>query len=116
LAFDGLVADIRAECDAPSVEALADAVEIAAATLRNASHDDRLAGSYPFLTMTAVLTAAWLLERQARAAIGDRPFDKVKRVATGYFQSVIVPEALGLAAGAEAGAELLYSVPAEALA
>lgn len=116
LTFDGLIADIRAECDAPSLEALADAVEIAAATLRNASHDDRLAGSYPFLTMTAVLAAAWLMERQARAATGDTPFDKVKRAATGYFQSVIVPEALGLAAGAEAGAELLYSVPAEALA
>ena len=116
MAFDGLIADIRAECDSPSVEALADAVEVAAATLRNANHDDRLAGSYPFLTMTAVLTAAWLMERQARAASGDTPFEKAKRAATSYFQSVIVPEALGLAAGAEAGAELLYSVPVEALA
>jgi len=116
LAFDGLVADIRAETTTRSLEALAYAVEIAAATLRAAGHDDRLAGSYPFLTMTAVLTAGWLLERQARAAPGDTPFEQVKRAAAGYFLSVVVPEALGLAAGAEAGAELLYAVPAEALA
>ncbi|URD61716.1 acyl-CoA dehydrogenase [Sphingomonas sp. KRR8] len=116
LAFDGVIADIRAETRAPSIEALADAVEIAAATLRTADHDDRLAGSYPFLTMTAVLTAGWLLERQAKAAVGDTPFEQVKRAAAGYFMDVVVPEALGLAAGAEAGAKLLYSVPAEALA
>jgi alkylation response protein AidB-like acyl-CoA dehydrogenase len=116
LVFDGLIADIRAETASPSIEALTDAVEVAAATLRNAGPDDRLAGSYPFLTMCSVLTAGWLMERQARAALGDTPFALAKRAAAGYFLSVIVPEALGLAAGAEAGAELLYSVPAEALA
>ncbi len=116
LAFDGLIADIRAEAEAPSIEALADAVEIAAATLRAAPHDDRLAGSYPFLTMCSVLTAGWLLERQARAASGASPFEQAKRAAAGYFHSVVVPEALGLAAGAEAGADLLYQVPADALA
>lgn len=116
LVFDGLIADIRAEADSPAIEALADAVEVTAATLRNAGHDDRLAGSYPFLTMCSVLTAGWLMERQSRAAVGDTPFAQVKRAAAGYFLSVIVPEALGLAAGAEAGADLLYSVPAEALA
>ena len=63
-----------------------------------------------------MLTAGWLLERQARAAAGNTPFEQVKRAAAGYFLSVVVPEALGLGAGAEAGAELLYSVPAEALA
>lgn len=116
LAFDGLIADIRAEAEAPAIEALADAVEIAAATLRNADHDDRLAGSYPFLTMCSVLTAGWLMERQAKAASGPEPFHQVKRAAAEFFHSVIVPEALGLAAGAEAGAKLLYAVPAEALA
>ena len=116
LVFDGLIADIRAETASPSLEALADAVEVTAATLRNAGHDDKLAGSYPFLTMCSVLTAGWLLERQSRAALGEAPFAMAKRAAAGYFLSVIVPEALGLAAGAEAGAELLYSVPAEALA
>jgi alkylation response protein AidB-like acyl-CoA dehydrogenase len=116
LTFDGLIADIRAEADSPSIEALADAVEIAAASLRIAGHDDRLAGSYPFLTMCSVLTAGWLMERQARAAVGDTPFAQAKRAAAGYFLTVIVPEALGLAAGAKGNAELLYSVPAEALA
>jgi alkylation response protein AidB-like acyl-CoA dehydrogenase len=116
LAFDGLIADIRAEAEAPSIEALADAVEVAAATLRTADHDDRLAGSYPFLTMCSVLTAGWLMERQSLAAVGDTPFAKAKRAAAAYYLSVIVPEALGLAAGAKGGADLLYSVPVEALA
>jgi 3-(methylthio)propanoyl-CoA dehydrogenase len=116
LAFDGLIADIRAETEAPSLEALADAVEVVAATLRSAGHDDRLAGSYPFLTMCAVLTAGWLLDRQSKAASGSSPFEQAKRAAAGYFLSVIVPEALGLAAGAEEGAKLLYAVPVEALA
>ncbi|WP_114228023.1 MULTISPECIES: acyl-CoA dehydrogenase [Sphingomonas] len=116
LAFDGLIADIRAETQSPTLQALADAVEVAAATLRAAEADDRLAGSYPFLTMCAVLTAGWLLERQAKAAVGDTPFEQVKRAAAGFFIDVVVPEAIGLAAGAEAGAKLLYAVPAEALA
>jgi hypothetical protein len=66
--------------------------------------------------MCSVLTAGWLMERQALAAVGDTPFAQAKRAAAGYFLSVIVPEALGLAAGAKGNAELLYSVPAEALA
>ena len=48
--------------------------------------------------------------------MGDTSFEQAKRAASAYFLSVIVPEALGLAAGAEAGAGLLYSVPTEALA
>ena len=115
LAFDSLIADIRAEATAPALIALADAVEIAAETLRAAAADDRLAGSYPFLTMCAVLTAGWLLERQARAASGDTPFHLVKRTVASYFTAVLVPEAIGLAAAAEAGSALLYAVPAEAL-
>ena len=95
--------------------ALADAVEVAAASLRQAEPEDRLAGSYPFLTMCAVLVAGWLLERQANI-VGDSESHAAKRAAAGYFNAVVVPEALGLAAGAEVGAALLYSVPAEALA
>jgi alkylation response protein AidB-like acyl-CoA dehydrogenase len=115
LAFDSLIADIRAETADPRIVALADAVEVAAASYRQASPDDRLAGSYPFMTMCAVLVAGWLLERQANV-IGDGDFQAVKRAAGDYFLSVVVPEALGLAAGAESGAALLYAVPAEALA
>ena len=67
LAFDGLVADIRAEAEDPRLIALTDVVEVAAASMRDAAPDDRLAGSYPFLTMCSVLVAGWLVERLARA-------------------------------------------------
>ncbi len=114
-AFDLLLADVRAETADARIIALGDAVEAAAASYRQAEPDDRLAGSYPFLTMCAVLVAGWLLERQANV-VGDSQFHATKRAAADYFNSVVVAEALGLAAGAEAGAALLYAVPAESLA
>ncbi|WP_037501052.1 acyl-CoA dehydrogenase family protein [Sphingomonas jaspsi] len=112
LAFDGLIADIEAEAKHPGLIALTDAVEVCAASLRNAAPDDRLAGSYPFLTMCAVMVGGWLMERLAKAEDAD---DRT-RAASEYFLSAVVPEALGLAAAAEEGAALLYAVPAEALA
>ncbi len=112
LAFDGLLADIDAEAQDARLVALADAVEVAAASLSVAAPDDRLAGSYPFLTMTSVLVAGWLVERMALSAGADAR----TRAAADYFLATVVPEALGLGAAAEAGAALLYAVPAEALA
>jgi len=112
LAFDGLVADIRAEAEDPRLIALTDVVEVAAASMRDAAPDDRLAGSYPFLTMCSVLVAGWLVERLSRAPESD---DRT-RAASAYFLSAVVPEAIGLASAAEEGAALLYAVPAEALA
>jgi alkylation response protein AidB-like acyl-CoA dehydrogenase len=114
-AFDLLLADIRADTADPRIIALADAVEVAATTFRQAPSEDRLAGSYPFLTMCAILVAGWLLERQAQI-VADTDFHAAKRASAAYFSSVVVPEALGLAAGAEAGAALLYSVPVGVLA
>jgi alkylation response protein AidB-like acyl-CoA dehydrogenase len=111
LAFDGLIADIEAEAQDPGLIALTDAVEVAAASLRDAAPDDRLAGSSPFLTMTSVMVAGWLVERMALSEGAD---DRT-RAAASYFLAAIVPEALGLGAAAEAGAALLYEVPAEAL-
>jgi hypothetical protein len=112
LAFDGLIADIEAEAQHPTLIALTDVVEVAAATLRSADPDDRLAGSYPFLTMCSVMVAGWLVERLASAPdASDRD-----RAAANYFLSVVVTEALGLGASAESGAALLFAVPAEALA
>jgi hypothetical protein len=111
LAFDGLVADIEAEAQSPALIALTDAVEIAAVTLRAASPEDRLAGSYPFLTMCAVMVGGWLLERLARSPEADA----ATRAAADYFLAALVPEACGLAAAAETGADLLYAVPADAL-
>ena len=112
LAFDGLIADIEAEAEHPGLIALTDAVEVAAASLRDAAPDDRLAGSYPFLTMTSVMVAGSLVERMARSEnAGERT-----TAAARFFLTTIVPEALGLGAAAEAGAALIYAVPAEALA
>ena len=112
LAFDGLIADVEAETQDPRLIALTDAVEVAAASLREAAPDDRLAGSYPFLTMTSVMVAGWLVERMARSEGADER----TRAAAEYFLAAIVPEALGLGAAAENGAAMLYAVPAEALA
>ncbi|QDP20628.1 acyl-CoA dehydrogenase family protein [Sphingomonas xanthus] len=112
LAFDGLVADVRADTDDPRLVALADAVEVAAASLREAAPDDRLAGSYPFLTMTSVMVAGWLVERLGRV----EGTDGRTRASADYFLATVVPEALGLGAAAEEGAALLYAVPAEELA
>jgi len=111
LAFDGLVADVRAEARDPRLIALTDAVEVAAATLRDFAPDDRLAGSYPFLTMCAVMVAGWLVERLAQADEADAR----TRASAEFFLTAVVPEAMGLAAAAEAGAAMLYSVPAEEL-
>ena len=112
LAFDGLIADIEAEAQDPRLVALTDAVEVAAASLREAAPDDRLAGSYPFLTMTSVMVAGWLVERMAHSDGADER----TVAAANYFLAAVVPEALGLGAAAEEGAALLYAVPAEALA
>ena len=79
---------------------------------RDAAPDDRLAGSYPFLTMCSIMVAAWLVERMARSEGADQR----TRAAADYFVAAIVPEALGLGAAAESGAAILYAVSAEALA
>ena len=87
-----------------------------ATTCAAPSHDDRLAGSYPFLTMCSVLTAGWLLERQARAASGDSPFHRTKRAAAAFFIGGGGARSAGPRGGRGGGAKLLYSVDAEALA
>ncbi len=83
-----------------------------------ASLDDRLAGSVPFCTMAAVAVAGWQLLRQAEAVAGGAApsLAETKPVTVRFFLDRIVPEALGLKAGATAGADLLYSLPAEKLA
>ncbi len=78
-------------------------------------HDDRLAASYPFLTMLSTAVCGWLMERQARAA-GDGAFGRAKTVVARFYIEQIVPEALGLRAAATASAELLYALDAEGLA
>ncbi|SFP69986.1 acyl-CoA dehydrogenase [Sphingomonas rubra] len=115
-AFASLLADIRAEAEHPTLRALVDACEAVGAHLAAAGHDDRLAGSYPFLMMLSVATCGWLMERQGRLATGDEAFAAMKRAAVAFYLDQIVPEALGLRAAATASAEVLYAVPAEAFA
>jgi alkylation response protein AidB-like acyl-CoA dehydrogenase len=109
-----LLAEIRAEAGEGALRALADVGKGAAERLSAMGADDRLAGSYPFLTLLATLVCGWLMKRQLDALespeiAGHRQFVAAKRAACLYYLEHIVPEAAGLAAAATAGAELLYS-------
>ncbi|MBO9498360.1 MAG: acyl-CoA dehydrogenase [Novosphingobium sp.] len=119
-AFVALMRDIAADAgDSPALAELARSCgQIGEWMLHDASLDDRLAGSVPFCTMCAVATAGWQLRRQLRAVEGGEApgIAAAKRVTVKLFLERIVPEALGLAASAKAGAELLYSLDAEQLA
>jgi hypothetical protein len=85
------------------------------ARLLASAPDDRLAASYPFLTMLSVAVAGWLLQLQV-TALGDdvSPFAQMKRAATRFFLDRIVPEARGLAGAATASAASLYAIPEDA--
>ncbi len=117
----GLMAQIAgdAETQAPELAALArDCASIGAWMLRDASLDDRLAGSVPFCTMCAATVAGWQLLRQSRAVVaGGMPaLAATKPVVAHYFLTRIVPEVAGLKAAATAGAGLLYALDAGQLA
>jgi 3-(methylthio)propanoyl-CoA dehydrogenase len=112
-----LIADMRAEAQDGGLIALIDLIEGAGAYMLEADIDDRLAGSTPFLTMVSVAACGWLLERQMRvAAAHDSAFHKAKVATARYYLTHIVPEALGLAASARAGAAGLYTLSAEEMA
>jgi hypothetical protein len=116
-----LMADIGKDAgDAPSLAALAkECAQIGEWMTNQASLDDRLAGSVPFLTMCAVAVAGWQLLRQARAsADSDIPaaIGRSKPVVARYFLDHVVPEAAGSKAAAMGGASLFYALDAEALA
>ncbi|ARS26194.1 acyl-CoA dehydrogenase [Sphingomonas sp. KC8] len=110
-----LLADIRSEAaEEGALMALADAVEVVSARLAGADVDDQLAGSYPLLTMLSVAVAGWLLTRQSRAAATaqgiDPAFLALKQAAARFYLDRVVPEAIGLAEGATAGAAGLYTI------
>ena len=111
-----LMHEIAGECgDAANLAALANECAAIAAWMRaDASLDDKLAGSVPFLTMCAVAVAGWQLQRQARFLAAEP--GHAKHVVARFFATRIAPEALGLAASARGGAELLYTLDADALA
>ncbi len=114
--FDDIARDAA---DEPMLATLARECAGIARWMRDeASLDDRLAGSVPFCTMSAVAAAGWQLMKQAQAvATGAAPsLADSKPVTVRFFLDRIVPEALGLKAGAIGGADLLYALPAEKLA
>jgi hypothetical protein len=114
-----LLTEIRGEAPhEPALLELVDACEAAARHIAAAGHDDRLAASYPFLTMLSVAVSGWLMARQA-AALDDSvepDFRAIKQAAVRFYLDQIVPEARGLLAAATAPAEILYAVPEEAFA
>ena len=115
--FQRLVAEMRGQAQGAALVDLIDACDTVARHLMTADADDRLAASYPFLTMLSVAVCGWLMEQQGRlAADGDTPFLKLKAAAARFYVEQIVPEALGLKASAMAPADMLYAVDAETLA
>jgi hypothetical protein len=115
IVLDRLLREIGVVADGP-LAALTVECRRVADHLAAASADDRLAGSYPFLTMLSTAVCGWLMKRQADALDDEAPdFVAMKRAAVGYYLEQVVPEAQGLAAQATAGADLLYSISDEAL-
>ncbi|MGN6374068.1 MAG: acyl-CoA dehydrogenase [Sphingomonas sp.] len=110
-----LIGEMHGEAEGAALKRLIDACDAVARHMLAADSDDRLAGSYPFLTMLSVAVCGWLMERQARVA-GEDAFGTAKRAVARFYGAQIVPEALGLEAAATAGAEMLYTLSAEALA
>ena len=108
-AFASLVADMRDEAENEDLLALVETCDVIGQRLAQAGHDDRLAASYPFLTMLSVAVCGWLLEREGRAA-GDDDFGRMKGATVRFYLEQIVPEALGLRAAATASADVLYAV------
>jgi alkylation response protein AidB-like acyl-CoA dehydrogenase len=123
-----LIAEIKAEAksgdrDESGLLALANSCETVAKWMAggDASVDDRLAGSYPFMTMLATATCGMLMKKQNRVArtglaADDDSFLKAKAVTTRYYLDHIVPEALGLEAAAIGGADILYQLSSAELA
>ncbi len=114
-AFATLVDDMAREAEHPDLKALAATCAEIGRLLQTADADDRLAASYPFLTMLSVAVSGWLLEREA-AAVGDGAFGRAKQAVARFYLDQIVPEAMGLRAAATASAAALYALDAEELA
>ena len=109
-AFATLIADLREGAAHPRLAQLVDACEGIGRRLQTADADERLAASYPFLTMLSVATCAWLMARQAAAPDADA----TKQALATFYLDQIVPEALGLEAAASAPASQLYALAADA--
>ncbi len=116
----GLIDDIaHGAADFPGLQQLVDACRAVTDWMVGANTGDRLAGSYPYLTMLATATCGWLMAIQHKAAqtalgegSGDRAFLEAKIASTRFYLQQIVPAATGLAASALAGDAALEPLPA----
>jgi 3-(methylthio)propanoyl-CoA dehydrogenase len=114
-----LAADAVSE---PALAALVGACSEVTEYMIGVSVDDRLAGSYPYLTMMAVATSGWLMLKQLRAAKealsedSGNAFLEAKLVTCRFYLDAMVPEALGLKSGATMGADILYTLDANGFA
>lgn len=118
-AFNALIADMKTEAQDATLITLIDTCDEIGRAMMALDADDKLAGSYPFLTMLSVAVCGWLMERQGRivAESGETSdFLAMKAAASKFYIDQIVPEALGLKAAATAKADVLYSVAAELFA
>ena len=116
-AFYALIADMRDDSEDSALRALIDACDDVGRRLSIADADDRLAASYPFLTMLSVAVCGWLMERQGGIVTeSDDDFSRMKRAVAAFYVEQIVPEALGLHAAATAPAASVYELPADLFA
>ena len=86
---------------------------------------DALAGASPYLRMFSLVTAGWLMARQALAAHetlaggaadGDRPFLEAKVVTARFFAEQLLPAVHGLRGAVTAGHGDLFAIAPEVLA
>jgi hypothetical protein len=85
--------------------------------MREVEIEDRLAASYPFLTMLAVAVSGWLMARQLAAVqdVEDEPaFVAMKKAAVRYYLDFEISAARGLAAATGVSAEIFFESPDEA--
>ncbi|WP_448663252.1 acyl-CoA dehydrogenase [Sphingomonas sp. CJ20] len=114
-----LLAEMRGDAEHGDLLRLIDACEDVTRHMLDVESDDRLAASYPFLTMVSVAVCGWLMEAQGRIAArgeGDPVFLAMKAATARFYVEQVVPEALGLKAAAMAPAEALYGIDATAFA
>jgi len=115
----GLIDEMRGQVQDDGLRELIDACDEVTRRLLTADVDDRLAASYPFLTMLSTAVCGWLMEAQGRAAAsaaGDPDYLAMKRAVADFYVGQIVPEAMGLKAAAMAPATQLYALPPEVFA
>ncbi|UYY57848.1 acyl-CoA dehydrogenase [Sphingomonas sp. S2-65] len=108
---------MRGDAEDSGLARLIGACDEVARHLLASETDDRLAASYPFLTMLSVAVCGWLMEQSGRIAArseGDPAFLKMKQVSARFYVEQIVPEALGLKAAAMAKSDILYALEASA--